>query len=182
MEFGFSHYVAGGATAPDNSNFAGVPGTASSFGACLSANGGGAVTTVNEPAGSGGGGSGNTGNGGAGGSGGSDGTPSRHQAGTGQGDYTGLFANLNHVVPMAGAGGAGGMQSHGGGGGAGGLVVGSSSPAAGDGVDPNGNSGKGGIGYGAGAVGAASTSPSPRRRVEAAELAPTAWSTSSGEV
>ncbi len=131
----------------------GSNGSASTFGSCLSANGGDGGYAMGSPygvggyGGSGGGGGGNAGCGGAGGSGGSNGASGCTYAG-GVGGHFDSLASITEDILTAGAGGAPGTSSHAGGGGAGGLLINSGGPNAGNGGASW--SGKGGKGYGAG--------------------------------
>lgn len=138
----------------DNVIFGLTPGTSSSFGAFLSAAGGGVVTDVNEGGnngGSGGGAGGNPGPGGAGGTGGGNGGATSFYMGfgTGQGSYIASLSLFIENVLTAGLGGAGGtLGTHNGGGGGGGILINGLGPVAQSGVQPW--SGQGGSGYGAG--------------------------------
>lgn len=128
------------------------PGTSSSFGSLLTANGGQVVTSVNgggQNGGSGGGGSCNGGSpGGNGGTGGGNGGPCNQPAGSGQGNYTSSLTQFIRNSITAGAGGIGGNSSHSGGGGGGGILINNAGPAGANG--PQSWSGRGGNGYGGG--------------------------------
>lgn len=143
-----------GASAVNNDNtIIGIsPGTASSFGNLLTANGGQVVTSVNgggQHGGSGGGGSCNGGSpGGNGGTAGSNGGACNQPYGNGQGNYTASLSMFIRNSITAGAGGAGGQSSHSGGGGGGGILINGTGPSGGDG--PQSFSAKGGAGYGGG--------------------------------
>ncbi len=131
-------------------------GTASSFGASLTALGGGVVAGVNlggHNGSSGGGASCNSGTiGGSGGTGGSNGSGcaagSSMPIGLGTGSYAALLSLFTDNVLGAGLGGAGGTGTHAGGGGAGGILINGLGPLASAGAASY--SGRGGSGYGAG--------------------------------
>ena len=143
----------GAITQNANNNIVGLtPGTASSFGSFLTANGGLVVSGVNQTGndgGSGGGGACNSGPiGGDGGTGGASGTGCTYSGGNGQGSYAAAIAVFTTNPITAGAGGVGGQSTHAGGGGGGGILINGAGPSGANGVQSW--SGMGGQGYGAG--------------------------------
>lgn len=156
-----------GADQRNDNNIVGLTsGTSSSFGAFLTANGGGVTSGVNQPGGSGGSGGGGSCNGGSpggnGGTNGNSGGSCSYSGGSGQGgSFSSFFGSLTRNTVSAGPGGSGGNMTHSGGGGGGGIRINGSGPSAGDG-NAGGSSGQGGEGYGAGGGGGGYQSGQPR--------------------
>ncbi|MEO7733916.1 MAG: hypothetical protein ABIY55_23330, partial [Kofleriaceae bacterium] len=136
----------------DNQVAGNTPGSASSFGAILSAAGGQTPPMAFSPGGSGGSGGGGGCNpglvGGAGGTGGSAGGDCSILGGAGQGSFVAALTSFSVHAVTAGPGGAGGTSSHAGGGGGGGVFLDGAGPGGANGAVPA--SGKGGGGYGGG--------------------------------
>jgi hypothetical protein len=149
------HGGTGALTTPGNEITGLTPGSASTFGAFVTASGGGVVSGVNQGGhnGSSGGGAATNagpigGNGGSGGSDGFMGSGFSMPIGLGSGDYSAVLASFSESSLTAGAGGLGGHSTHSGGGGAGGVLINGFGPTAESGLETF--SAQGGKGYGAG--------------------------------
>ena len=138
-----------------------TPGSRSSFGSYISAEGGGVACSMKAASGGSGGGEGCEGCegpcwSGGGGSGGSDGNRSSiasqqcHSPGSGQQSYEPVLQHFKRNALIPGAGGRGVFLDFPGGGGAGGLLINGRGPTASIGKD---GGAYGGLGYGAGGGG-----------------------------